>query len=167
MSKNSRIFANNPTAMKTFFTILITVTMALFSASVFSQNAEVLQIVSESDTTENIQEACIFQNVFRISETPPRFPGTEAERMRFNRNLRYPEACRDSNIQGTVLVSFIVETDGSLTNIVIASSPCPNGCFDKEAIRFIESMPKWIPGRNRGQIVRTRFMYPLKFTLSE
>ena len=158
---------NNPIAMKTLFTILITFTMVLFPVSVFSQNTEALQTISESDTTVNVQENCIRGYIFPVFEFSPRFPGTEAERMKFNRNLRYPEACRDSNIQGTVLVSFFVETDGSLTNIVIHSSPCPNGCFNEEVIRFIESMPKWIPARtHRGEVVRARFMYPLRFTLS-
>ena len=75
-------------------------------------------------------------------------------------NIKYPdEVCG----QGRVIVSFVVEKDGSITNATIRRSVDP--AFDREALRVISSMPKWIPGKNNGRNVRVRFNVPVQFKL--
>lgn len=79
------------------------------------------------------------------------------------KNLQFPSAC--SEMQGTVWVSFIIEIDGSLTDIkeLKGIPACPD--FSKEAIRIVRGMPKWSPGKINNRIVRTRYYVPVKFML--
>ena len=67
------------------------------------------------------------------------------------------------HIQGRVTLQFVVEKDGSLTDIIVVRGVDP--ALDREAIRLVESMPEWIPGRNRGREVRVRFILPINFRL--
>lgn len=92
-------------------------------------------------------------------EEEPSFPGgEEALRDFISKNLRYPIFAKENGIQGRVQVSFIVEKDGSLTDFVITQSAHPS--LDKEAIRVLQSMPKWNPGKNDGQFVTAlKYMY--------
>lgn len=88
-------------------------------------------------------------------EEEPSFPGgEEALRDFISKNLRYPIFAKENGIQGRVQVSFIVEKDGSLTDFVITQSAHPS--LDKEAIRVLQSMPKWNPGKNDGQFVTVK-----------
>ena len=94
-------------------------------------------------------------------EPMPSFPGGQAALMAYiNKMIKYP-----ANVykQGRVVVSFIVEKDGSITNATIRRSVDP--AFDREALRVISSMPKWIPGKNNGRKVRVRFNVPVQFKL--
>ncbi len=104
--------------------------------------------------------------IFEKVEEPPYFQGGEEARIKYLMdNLTYPAAARDSNVQGTVYVSFVVEKDGSISNVEILRG-IDDDC-DKETIRVIKNMPKWIPGKQRGQAVRVRFAMPVKFVLGE
>jgi protein TonB len=97
-------------------------------------------------------------------EENPEFPGGDAERVRFlNNNLTYPQEARETNTSGTVYLEFVVERDGSISNISIKRG-IGGGC-DEEAIRVVKLMPKWKPGRQQGHEVRVQFMLPIKFTL--
>ena len=89
----------------------------------------------------------------------PSFPGGENAFSDFiSKNLRYPIFAKEKGIQGRVQVSFIVEKDGSLTDFVITQSAHPS--LDKEAIRVLQSMPKWNPGKHHGQFVTAlKYMY--------
>jgi protein TonB len=78
-------------------------------------------------------------------------------------NIRYPMEARKKGIQGTVVVRFIVEKDGSLTDIVVVRS-IGGGC-DEEVQRVVASMPKWNPGEHEGEVVRVLFHLPIKFKL--
>ena len=80
-------------------------------------------------------------------------------------NIHYPEASRQAGIQGVVMVSFIVEEDGSVTNCSITQSL--NYECDHEALRVVEKMPKWKPGMNDGKPVRVGFFLPIRFQLPE
>lgn len=111
--------------------------------------------------------------IHRIVETQPRFPGAEEgvdghfraiERF-IHENRKRPPAIRFSPplTQGTVFITFVVETDGSLTNIEILRGV--TSYRDEEAIRLIEIMPNWIPGKIRGRAVRTQFNMPIRFTI--
>ncbi len=80
-------------------------------------------------------------------------------------NLRYPEAAKDAGIQGTVFVSFVVEPDGSISNIQVLRG-IGGGC-DEEAVRVVGMMPKWEPGYQRGEAVRVQFNMPVRFVLNQ
>ena len=104
------------------------------------------------------------ETVFVVVESMPYFPGGMSELMKYlHENISYPQLAKESGIQGRVFVTFVVEKDGSVTDVrILRGIGC--GC-DEEAIRVVESMPKWIPGRQRNVPVRVRFNLPVKFTL--
>jgi periplasmic protein TonB len=94
----------------------------------------------------------------------PSFPGGEAELMKYlSENIKYPAIARENNIQGTVALSFIVEKNGSLSNVKILKDP-GGGC-GKEAVRVLETMPRWTPGEANGNPVRVKFTLPVRFRL--
>lgn len=96
----------------------------------------------------------------------PEFPGGMTQLSDFMmKNLRYPQSARDNNIQGSVVLSFIVETDGTLTKIQVLRSLDPS--CDEEAMRVVSLMPKWKPGEQNGQPVRVQFQFPIRFVLSK
>lgn len=99
---------------------------------------------------------------FTIVEEMPAFPDGEYTSFVAN-NIVYPVMARESNIQGTVYVTFVVEADGSITDVKIIRG-IGGGC-DEEAIRVVKMMPKWIPGKQSGKNVRVQFNLPIKFTL--
>lgn len=108
---------------------------------------------------ENDSEAC-----FTVVEEEPEFPGgTEALMDFIRKNLRYPEILAESCIQGRVILSFVVEKDGSITDIQEMRSP--SEYLTEEAIRVVKLMPKWKPGKQRGQAVRVKYMLPITFRL--
>lgn len=103
-------------------------------------------------------------DIFTVVEEQPVYPGNDEARIRFlQENIRYPETAVKNGIQGRVFVSFVVEKDGSLSNIRVLRG-IGGGC-DEEAIRVVSLMPKWTPGRQRGEPVRVRFNVPIKFSL--
>ena len=78
-------------------------------------------------------------------------------------NLKYPLVAEDNGVQGRVLVSFYVERDGSITEANVVKSVDPS--LDKEALRVTKSMPRWIPGRQKGETVRVKYTVPVTFRL--
>ncbi|MBP7359534.1 MAG: energy transducer TonB [Prevotella sp.] len=91
----------------------------------------------------------------------PSFTGGNGALMDYiSKNIKYPT---ESDAQGRVVVTFTVEKDGSITNATVTRSVDP--AFDKEALRVINSMPKWIPGKRNGQNVRVRYTVPVTFRL--
>jgi protein TonB len=102
--------------------------------------------------------------IFTVVEESPSFPGGDAARIRFlQENIRYPQMARESGIQGTVYVTFVVEKNGAVTDVRVLRG-IGGGC-DEEAIRVIKAMPKWNAGKQRGKPVRVQFNMPIKFTL--
>ncbi|MCF8230976.1 MAG: energy transducer TonB [Bacteroidales bacterium] len=102
--------------------------------------------------------------VFVVVEDQPQFPGGEKARKRYlSNNIEYPQLARESGIEGTVYVTFVVEKDGSITDVRVLRG-IGGGC-DKEAIRVVKEMPKWKPGKQRGKPVRVQFNMPIRFTL--
>ncbi len=80
------------------------------------------------------------------------------------RNVKYPEKAQKEKIQGRVTVQFIIEKDGTVTNVKVLRSV--HRLLDKEAIRVVEGMPKWIPGTQRGEPVRVSYTAPINFRLN-
>lgn len=105
------------------------------------------------------------QEIFTVVEESPQYPGGEEARVKFLQdNLRYPDKAREAGIQGTVYISFVVETDGAITDIRVLRG-IGSGC-DEEAVRAIKKMPRWIAGKQRGKPVRVQFNMPIVFTLA-
>lgn len=110
------------------------------------------------------EEEIVEEEIFLIVEDQASFPGGEAKLYEFIRNnVKYPELAKETGIEGTVFVQFVVEKDGTLSNVQ-ALRKIGGGC-DEEAIRVVKSMPKWKPGSQRGRNVRCSFTIPIKFTL--
>ena len=102
--------------------------------------------------------------VFTVVKKMPEFPGGRKNLLNYlAKNIKYPEEARKAKIQGRVFVNFIIEKDGSITHIKILRG-IGHGC-DKEAIRVVKNMPRWIPGEHEGKPVRFSYNLPLKFTL--
>lgn len=101
---------------------------------------------------------------FMVVEKMPEFPGGNAALMAYlTKNIKYPAVCRENNIQGRVLIQFIVNKDGSIVDPEVVKSVNPY--LDKEALRVISTMPKWTPGEQRGKAVRVKFTVPVNFKL--
>jgi protein TonB len=102
--------------------------------------------------------------VFDVVEQMPSFPGGDAELMKFlNSHIKYPAVAEENGIQGRVVATFVVERDGSITDVKVIKSVDPS--LDKEAIRVLKSMPKWIPGKQNGSAVRVKYTVPVTFRL--
>ncbi|KAF5038415.1 hypothetical protein DSECCO2_554560 [anaerobic digester metagenome] len=92
----------------------------------------------------------------------PEFPGGQDSLSKFlQHNLKYPKSAIEARISGTVFVNFIVETDGSVSSVTLARGI--GGDCDQEAIRAVQSMPKWKPGTLKGQPVRVLLCLPVTF----
>jgi len=103
--------------------------------------------------------------VFDVVEQMPEFPGGQMEMMKFlSENVLYPEKAEKAGTQGRVILTFIVEKDGTITNIKVVKSVSEE--LDAEAVHVVEAMPKWKPGKQNGQAVRVKYTIPITFRLS-
>ena len=101
---------------------------------------------------------------FMVVEDMPEFPGGTAALMEYLRkNIRYPSICRENNIQGKVIISFIVNKNGKIVEPEVVKTVNPS--LDKEALRVISTMPDWKPGMQRGKPVRVKYTVPVNFRL--
>ena len=102
--------------------------------------------------------------VFDVVEQMPSFPGGNGALMEYlGKNVKYPVVAQENGVQGRVVVSFVVERDGSITDVKVVRSVDPS--LDKEATRVVSSMPKWIPGKQNGSAVRVKYNVPVSFRL--
>ena len=102
--------------------------------------------------------------VFDVVEVMPQYPGGPIAMLKYlMENIKYPEQAMKEGIQGRVTVRFIVEKDGSISDVKPILSVHP--LLNKEAVRVVESMPKWTPGKHNGKPVRVRFNLPVMFKL--
>ena len=125
----------------------------------------VLAILFTVNTTATAQNKKTSNDkVFEKVEDMPEFPGGEQAMMDFvAKNVQYPKEAMEKEISGRVLVGFIVEKDGSISETEIVKG-IGGGC-DEEAVRVVKAMPKWKPGKQKGKPVRVHFMLPLTFKL--
>lgn len=104
---------------------------------------------------------------FTVVEQMPEFPGGQQGLFRFlSENVKYPQIAYNNNIQGRVIVQFVVDKDGSVTDVDVAKSG-GDPSLDKEAVRVIKAMPKWRPGMQKGKPVRVRYTIPVNFRLPQ
>ncbi len=121
--------------------------------------------VSALDEVVIEEEPEIDDTPFMVVEDMPEFPGGTAALLEYlKKNIKYPAICRENNIQGRVLVSFIVNKDGSIVDAEVVKNVNPS--LDKEALRVISGMPKWKPGSQRGKPVRVKYTVPVNFRLN-
>jgi protein TonB len=100
--------------------------------------------------------------VYDVVEQMPSFPGGQQAMMKFMKNnIRYPEALKKNKVQGMVLVQFVVDQTGRITNPVVKRSIEPS--LDAEALRVVRAMPKWNPGKQNGKPVKVRYTLPVSF----
>ena len=102
--------------------------------------------------------------IFTVVEQMPMFPGGDAALMGYLRdNIHYPTVAAENGVQGRVVVGFVVERDGSITDVNILRSVDPS--LDREAMRVVKSMPRWTPGKQNGSAVRVKYQVPVTFRL--
>ena len=119
----------------------------------------------EDDEDDIVEEPRRPSNhVFDVVEEMPQYPGGNAALMEFlGNNIKYPVVAEENGIQGRVVVTFVIERDGSVTDVKVEKSVDPS--LDKEAIRVVKSMPRWIPGKQDGSPVRVKYTMPVTFKL--
>jgi protein TonB len=111
-----------------------------------------------------VEEEEVTNEIFTVVEDMPAFPGGDAALLKFiGSNLKYPVIAQENGIQGRVIVSFVIERDGSVADAVVVRGIDPS--LDKEALRVVKSMPKWTPGKQRGKPVRVKYTLPVTFRL--
>jgi len=119
--------------------------------------------VSQNDSFQEIEDTDTIYYIKDV-DVKPEFVGGEKALMKFiNENITFPIEFSGASAQGNVYVKFVVEKDGSITNIEIVRGVHP--LFDKEAIRLVKLMPKWKPAIKGGEVVRCYFTLPVKFIL--
>jgi len=110
------------------------------------------------------EEEIVEAEIFTVVESMPEFPDGTVELYRYlNDNIKYPPLAKESGIQGRVFVNFVVEPNGNISNVKVLRG-IGGGC-DEEAVRVVENMPTWKPGKQRGRAVRVSYNLPIKFTL--
>ena len=173
--------STNPWARLRVLLMLPAVAFATVVASACKQDTGSTDLVQESQdettviyatpvkTSENevaIQVAPIDKDdeVFMVVEEQPEYPGgTEALLNFLRENINYPEYCKENKIQGRVIVTFVVEKDGSIVEAEVVKSVSDE--LDAEALRVVNLMPKWKPGKQRGENVRVKYTVPVNFRL--
>lgn len=123
-------------------------------------------ITRQADVTEALPQVPITKDsvVLKTVEQLPEFPGGIVQFMKWlTRNLRYPPIAQSQRIQGKVVVSFIINKDGSIASPTIVQSVDP--VLDREALRVVKMMPRWKPGLQNGKPCRTMFAIPVNFQL--
>ena len=126
-------------------------------------NGEVLkakEVIAEPEPPKHEEE----NKVFDIVEQQPLFPGGPAALIKYlSENTKYPVVAQENGVQGRVTVQFVVEKDGSISDVHVLRGVDPS--LDKEAVRVVKSMPRWTPGKQNGITVRVNYRVPVLFRL--
>ena len=119
----------------------------------------ILRAVGDDSTTSDNEK------VYQVVGQQPNFPGGKEELFKYLAyNMIYPADAAKNKVEGRVLVTIVIEHDGSISNVNVVNSVYPS--LDKEAIRVVSEMPKWIPGKANGKTVRVKYTIPITFRLS-
>ena len=104
------------------------------------------------------------QQVFDVVEQMPEYPGGMSAFLDYlMQSVKYPEDAEKQKIEGRVIATFVVETDGSISNVEVARPVFPS--LDAEAVRVLSAMPNWTPGKQSGKLVRVKYTVPINFNL--
>ncbi len=140
------------------FVIIVVVAVAAFFVGV---EIKAKKDIAISEPPKHVVEDT---KVFIVVEQMPLFPGGDAALMEYlSSNIHYPAEAAKKGVQGRIVVSFIVERDGSLSDVHVLRSVDPS--LDREAMRVVKSMPKWQPGKQNGATVRVKYQVPVLFRL--
>ena len=135
--------------------ILLVIVIAPASANAQDKRGKTTQTRKDTTTDDKVYEVC---------EQMPIFEGGDAALLKYLReNLKYPDKTKDRGVQGRLVIGFIVEKDGSLTDVKVLRHV--DIALDAEALRVVKGMPKWIPGCQDEQLVRVRYNVPVSFRL--
>ena len=135
--------------------ILLVIVIAPASANAQDKRGKTTQTRKDTATDDKVYEVC---------EQMPIFEGGDAALLKYLReNLKYPDNTKDRGVQGRLVIGFIVEKDGSLTDVKVLRPVDID--LDAEVLRLVKGMPKWIPGRHNGQRVRVRYLLPIHICL--
>ena len=135
--------------------ILLVIVIAPARANAQDKKGKTTQMRKDTATDDKIYEVC---------EQMPIFEDGDAALLKYLReNLKYPDKTKDRGVQGRLAIGFIVEKDGSLTDVKVLRAV--DIALDAEVLRVVKGMPKWIPGRHNGQRVRVRYLLPIHICL--
>ena len=124
---------------------------------------DVVEKVQIEEPKQEVKQE-VTQKIFDVVEQQPSFPGGQSALLSWlSSNIHYPPVAEENGIQGRVVVSFVVEPDGSVSNVQVVRGVDPS--LDKEAVRVTKAMPKWVPGKQNGQAVRVKYNLPVTFKL--
>jgi len=136
---------------------LVLLVIVIAPARANAQNKKVKKAQTHKDTTTD-------DKVYDVCEQMPIYEGGDAALLKYlGENLKLPEEYKERGMQGRMVVGFIVEKDGSLTNVKVLRAV--DIALDAEVLRVVKGMPKWIPGRHNGQRVRVRYLLPIHICL--
>ena len=142
---------------------------AAAGATTFDQGTDNLEVVrthKDEIIVEEKKPEPKKEEIFTAVEQMPQFPGGEAELMKYVTNhIKYPTMAAENNIQGRVVVKFVVKKDGSVVEVQVLRGKDPD--LDKEAVRVVRTLPKFIPGKMNGQAVSVWFTLPINFKLQQ
>ena len=123
------------------------------------------EVVVEEDNSDKVIEEVVETPIFTVVEEMPSFPGGDESRIKFlTENIKYPQMAKESGIQGTVYVTFVVDEKGRVADVKVLRG-IGGGC-DEEAVRVVKLMPPWNAGKQSGKPVRVQFNMPIRFTLN-
>ena len=126
------------------------------------QEAQTAVYTPPAVVEEEEEEAA--QQIFTVVEEMPEFPGGQGELLKYlGKSIKYPVIAQENGIQGRVVCAFVINRDGSIVDAEVLRGVDPS--LDKEALRVINSMPKWKPGKQRGKPVRVKYTVPVVFRL--
>ncbi|MBP5713320.1 MAG: TonB family protein [Prevotella sp.] len=139
-----------------------------------NQDIQIIETVVDTDDQKMVEDTATpvvkgavtpnDEPAFDVVEEMPQFPGGMAALMEFlSKNIRYPKEAFEANKQGRVIANFVIETDGSISEAKVVKSVDPS--LDEEAIRVINAMPNWTPGKQSGKAVRVKYTVPINFRL--
>lgn len=140
----------------------IFIAMMAYSSLAYSQSNN-SNVAKDSKTVKTKQDN---SKVYDVVEKMPSFPGGQKALLDYlNKNVKYPAVAERKEIQGRVVVQYIVGKDGSISDVKVAKSVHP--LLDAEAVRVVESMPNWIPGERNGNPITVRYTIPITFRLND
>jgi len=137
--------------------VLIIILLIFITIISFSQ-----EVIDTTKLGMDNEDNTVFQ--FAVIEDKPEFPGGQKALLDYiAKNVIYPEKAKENGVKGRVFVQFVIEKDGTVSNVKVASKVDPY--LDKEAVRVVKSMPTWKPGKYKGKLISVQYLVPITFNL--
>ena len=153
--------------MKRFFIIILSASFALGCCyAQYKTNSISSNEITSQQTVSKEQNELKEDHIYANPEQPPKFPGGEAALLQYiASHIRYPAAARANNIEGRVVVQFVITKTGKVKDITVVRPKDPD--LDAEAVRVIKSLPNFIPGKMNGKAISCKYVIPVNFSLSD